>query len=513
MPAQDLQSVALACLVVAISLYALLWYRDPLRAIPTVCGPSLPGLSYIAAARGQRNFKELVEEGCRKYPESLFKVALPTHWLVVFSGRRMFEELRRRPDEELSHVLNLREILQTSYTLEPPLVADRYPGRILKERFTPRKLPDTILEVVDEAAIAVRQRIAAKDSEWNSVLVFPTMQQIIACAINRAFVGLPLCRNETFLGQAIGFTKQLIRDASLLRLVSAFVRPFIAPFLSRTRNVTIGAVPVLQPIIEERRRTFEELGEGWNDKPNDMLQFILDEAIPKGETLTVITQRVLLLNFASIHTTTSTLAHMIYHIAEKPELLQVVPLREEIEATIATDGWTATTLGKMPVQKLDSLLRETLHLNGLGLVVMQRVAAKDLTLCDGTCIPRGTIVCAAAHQLHRDAAALKNMGVFDPFRYARMHAAAATEDDGRKLQATTTSQDYLPFGHGPYACPGRYFAGYGIKAILAQIILEYDLKLGGDGVRPADIHVGTTVMPAMDGRVLFRKRGASSSLS
>ena len=36
-----------------------------------------------------------------------------------------------------------------------------------------------------------------------------------------------------------------------------------------------------------------------------MLQLILDKAIPKGETPTVITQRVLFLNSASIHTTTS----------------------------------------------------------------------------------------------------------------------------------------------------------------------------------------------------------------
>ena len=58
--------------------------------------------------------------------------------------------------------------------------------------------------------------------------------------------------------------------------------------------------------------------------------------------------------------------------------------------------------------------------------------------------------------------------------------------------------------------PGGYFAAYVIKAILAHVILEYDLKLGGDGVRPADVYFGTSVMPAMDGRVLFRKRGASA---
>ena len=34
MPTQDPQSVALACIVVAISLYAILWYRDPVGVRP-----------------------------------------------------------------------------------------------------------------------------------------------------------------------------------------------------------------------------------------------------------------------------------------------------------------------------------------------------------------------------------------------------------------------------------------------------------------------------------------------
>ena len=32
------------------------------------------------------------------------------NWVVVVSGRRMVEEFRKRPDEELSHVLNAREV-------------------------------------------------------------------------------------------------------------------------------------------------------------------------------------------------------------------------------------------------------------------------------------------------------------------------------------------------------------------------------------------------------------------
>lgn len=57
--------------------------------------------------------------------------------------------------------------------------------------------------------------------------------------------------------------------------------------------------------------------------------------------------------------------------------------------------------------------------------------------------------------------------------------------------------------------PGRYFASRELKAILAYILLNYDMKLGGDGSRPQDVYIATGMMPAPRGRVLFKKRESS----
>ena len=79
------------------------------------------------------------------------------------------------------------------------------------------------------------------------------------------------------------------------------------------------AVPHLQPIYHERMAAFQELGEEWSDKPvcsieywvelplnhprqNDILQLVLDRGIPKGESIDTIAQRMLILNFTAIHT-------------------------------------------------------------------------------------------------------------------------------------------------------------------------------------------------------------------
>ena len=79
---------------------------------------------------------------------------------------------------------------------------------------------------------------------------------------------------------------------------------------------------------------------------------------------------------------------------------------------------------------------------------MERIAAKDLTLSDGTRIPKGTTVAAAAHQLQRDTATLKNPSAFDPFRFAKMREG---EGEGLKHQFVNTSLDYISFGHGRHA--------------------------------------------------------------
>ena len=82
---------------------------------------------------------------------------------------------------------------------------------------------------------------------------------------------------------------------------------------------------------------------------------------------------------------------------------------------------------------------------------MGRKAMKDLTLSDGTHIPRGTRVEVAAHPLHHDSAVLERADEFDAFRYARVRAGAAGQGQGARHQFTSTSPEYVPFGHGSHA--------------------------------------------------------------
>ena len=81
-------------------------------------------------------------------------------------------------------------------------------------------------------------------------------------------------------------------------------------------------------------------------------------------------------------------------------------------------------------------------------VSVGRKALKDLTLSDGTFIPKNTMLAAASYPMHYDEALYADAETFDPWRFARMRE---NEGESTKHQFVSTSVDYIPFGHGKHA--------------------------------------------------------------
>lgn len=54
--------------------------------------------------------------------------------------------------------------------------------------------------------------------------------------------------------------------------------------------------------------------------------------------------------------------HALLHLAAHPEY--ILPLREEVERVIESEGWTKTAMQK--IRKVDSFLRESQRFNGIG---------------------------------------------------------------------------------------------------------------------------------------------------
>jgi hypothetical protein len=57
-----------------------------------------------------------------------------------------------------------------------------------------------------------------------------------------------------------------------------------------------------------------------------------------------------------------------------------------------------------------------------------------------------------------------------------------------------------------YCTMARFFAATELKAMLAHIVINYDVKSATDGVRPPDNGFGIITMPNRNGKIWIRKR-------
>lgn len=105
-----------------------------------------------------------------------------------------------------------------------------------------------------------------------------------------------------------------------------------------------------------------------------------------------------------------------------------------------------------------------------------RLAVQDVKLSDGTFIPKNTGVAVSSHRMW-DPTLHPNPDQWDGYRFYKIR-----EEPGKQnaSQLVSTGPDYLAFGHGQNACPGRFFASNEVKIALIQIIMKYDFELEKD---------------------------------
>ncbi|KZT72304.1 cytochrome P450 [Daedalea quercina L-15889] len=485
-----------AIIVVALLTILVQWRFSPLYSIPTI-GPSFPLLSYIGAYRYYKNAREVLQEGYTKY--KIFKVAMLDQWIVIVSGADMNEELRKIPDSHATFHKAAEDLISIRYTLAESIVDRPIHVPVIRGPLT-KNLAVLFDDVVDEINSAFADTIGSKlhGDEWTEVNVLMTMAVVISRASNRVFVGLPLCRNDDYLRIVRQFTFDVAKARVLLSWFPKLLKPVVGTLIPWARRATRNASVYLRPIIEDRQRKLRETGGQWSDKPNDLLMWVMDEASRQGEPTEVITDAVMVSNFAAIHTSSNSITQALYHLAASSEYAEM--LREEVENVVMEHGWSKVAMGKM--WKLDSFLRESQRVNGITHISVMRKTLQDTTLSDGTFIPAGTLVAGASTATHHDARNYENPDVFDPFRFADMRTE---EGEAIKHQFVSTSPEYVPFGHGKHACPGRFFAVNELKVMMAYIVLHYDVKFEGEKGKPENWSRWHLVLPA-NTNVLFRKR-------
>lgn len=456
--------------------------------IPTVGRPFVPLLSSFSVLGSRRDHKDIIREGRRKYKNGIFKFAERYQWHIVVSDPRLIAEIIRAPENVLSFNEATAQSLQTKYTIGREVFENGYHKSVVRSPLT-RNLGVLFPDMHDELVAAFADEIPARD-KWTKVFLIQAIMQIVCRTSNRVFVGLPLCRDPAYLALNKRFTIEVFQIASFINKFPSILRPFVGMFTSNVQRSTAEAFEHLGGVIAERL-TERENG-SWPDKHNDLMQWLIDAAPgEKHRTPRALVARILTINMAAIHTTTMTSSQALCYLAAYPEYIQ--PLREEVEAVVRDNGWTKEAMDKL--YKVDSFIKETQRVKGMSSASMMRKAVQNFTFSDGTFIPKGTIVSVAMEGIYKDDDIYPDAQTFRPFRFADMHDP--DNGTGEQLSMVNTGINWLPFGHGKHACPGRFFASNEVKAMFAHLVMNYDMKMKKEGELAQD---------ERSAQILFRKR-------
>ncbi|TFK17810.1 cytochrome P450 [Coprinopsis marcescibilis] len=483
--------------------YVFQSFKAKLRDIPTIGGDGFLS-AYISAWKSIFNHHLVIQEGYTKYPNAVFKTPYMftrTGWRVIVTGK-LAEDIRKASPQELSFRLLIREVIQADHMLDVNTMGTTYHIDTVRVALT-RNYGARFADLVDEINAAADDLLQIGD-DWTSFPVHETMIHWVARVSNRVLVGLPLCRNPEYLRLNEKAALNIFLPASFLHLFTEFLQPLIGKLITQIPKTSRGIQKHLGPVIEQRLLNEKKYGSQWEGKPNDAITWLLDSAPSEHRSIQDIVHRIMMLNVASIHTTSMVSSNIIFYLAAHQEYIE--PLRAEIEEVIATEGWTKESMSKM--HKLDSFAKEVNRLAGIGASSLGRMVLKDFRLSNGVVVPAGCSISVASYPVHLNPDIYNNPETFDGFRFAKSKDAEVMEDAERLTnQMVTLDYNYLLFGHGRNACPGRFFAVSEIKAILAHILVNYDLKLPNDATTPPPGNwFAGAYSPDSKATVLFKKR-------
>ncbi|KAF8204330.1 cytochrome P450 [Mycena galopus ATCC 62051] len=401
--------------------------------------------------------------------------------------------------------------------MNPRQQAIPYQAAVVRTDIT-RAIGSFVPEVLEETRLSMSEAFSFPSGEKSTTIpLFHTMTHLVARISNRVMLGTLLCRNEQFLDDLIRFAETLPLYAQLLawfprilrrydKSCSALLHPVENPTQRPLYLIASSAfggpkepiraiLPHLKSLIAEREHGHESL--------KTVADFLINHAPPEEiANPELLAMRILNLNFGFIHTSSIFGTHAIFHLAILPKL-ELDGIRQEIiEAVESEGGYNKASLAKM--RKLDSTLREAGRFYSISPIGLGRLTIKPAVMVDGTVVPSGYNIAVPLKPIHFDENVYPEPYKFDCFRFSKLRESKGSDI---KYRFTNIEKDFMLFGLGRHACPGRFFASMELKIMLSHLLLNYDVRLA-DGAKeaPKSITFAHNVMPDMKACVTLTPR-------
>ncbi|PWY94780.1 cytochrome P450 [Aspergillus sclerotioniger CBS 115572] len=378
---------------------------------------------------------------------------------------------------------------------------------------------NSLIPAVDDELHHIVPLVLGTDtSSWKEIHLDEAVRMIVAGSSSRFTVGLPLCRNEDYLKRTLSIIDGVMITAIVGNCLPGILLPVAARLASlhTWRNLN----KIKNHIIPQYHERLAALEKDTDDQPQDQLQVMLRFAQKKRpqevNDLGIMATRLAASNFVSMHQTAGTAVQMLLNIIDSdPEFDTIAKLRAEADRELGPDGaWTKEKFQRMHGH--DSVARESMRVTfpfgNRGL--LRKVMKDDVVTDGGIPLKRGTIVAFLASQAQRDPAKFSEPDKFDPWRFSRpvekeeKANGEAPKAAYHKDSFVSTSPDYLPFGHGRHACPGRFLVDFELKMIVAYILKHYDIEFPPEykGQRPPNRQVAELQAPPAGVKIRVKRR-------
>ncbi|RGB38432.1 cytochrome P450 [Rhizophagus diaphanus] len=478
--------------ILLVTLYILKRMRSPKLNMPPLVRYKYPiiGHTYDFLTNSEEFFKQ-----CRKAYGDIFSLYV---WGEVrtFIGKEHFQEVLSRDDSFVfGKQFDLNSIFKHNIKFtNPPKVLKDYVINKLK----------LYTERMQESLNVATQKYIGDCDEPNVIHnIYPMITNIISNPLANIFIGEEESQYEEVI---VTFSELTIDITKIVRIPP--ILNFIYPGLQSFINNSIFSLGIYNPAINhqkvlikhlkkqicKRLQEKEKYGDSWK-RPDDFIQNIMEEESfdPNSINYEEITDKLCFLIVVSIHTTANSCTHVIMNLASRPEYMQEL-YEEQLEVHKEADENGILPFEALNnMKKLDSFIKESLRLSE-HVATLPHVTTKDYTFSNGLQVPKDHSIYLYVDDIYLDESLQgPNPQSFEPFRHLNTNASASK-----------VSKNYVIFGGGKHACPGRQLAVNEIKFFLHNIILKYNLRTESGKIEGPKM-IGTIKLPSNAG-IIFEKR-------
>ncbi|KAH6629724.1 cytochrome P450 [Boeremia exigua] len=446
------------------------------------------------------NTREILHEGYIKYGKKgqAFRIRNPVDEgrPQVIMSKNYLDEVKNAGEDILSFPLYSIQsfLLKLSGSILPSAAATHI------SRIDLNKNLGEIAPAMKDECVETFKTVIPSCEDWTILKPWDTFLPTVARITGRILVGPDLCRNPEWIGLTIQNTQSIMKHAMGIRAIYPKMWQWLAPWTYPGRHelpaLRKRAAELLEPVFLERLHA-----KSGSEKHRDAIQWLIDGSGGKPTTAKEVSDSLLFLFMAGIHSTSATIVSIVYDLIAHPEIIP--ELIQEIKSVQAESSvWNKSSLAKL--RKMDSFMKESQRLHPAGLVTVQRASVRPHTFSDGLHVPANTLMMFPTYEFTHDPETYPDPEKFDPWRFYRMREVG----DPNKFHFATVSNDSTNFGAGFHACPGRFFVGYELKIILSELLLNYDLKFAEGTERPQDGHHDFTIIPSTQTELLIRRKSS-----